>query len=143
MQKILKNVFIAVAGMFLLVGNGFCDGFEQGEIVELIPEAGLIQVNNHIFKVGRVTVVSEEKEYSGDIRELKEGGIVRIVVGKKTAKYWEADLVTLYSGDMAQKIADGMDLSEFSLSEKETRLDRATTTESSSDIRLINGVWKN
>lgn len=143
MHNFLKSVFVGAAGMFLLVGNGFCEGIELGEIVESIPEAGLIQVNNHIFKVGLVTVVTEEKEYPGDIRDLKEGGIVRILVGEKTAKQWEADLVTLYSGDMAQEVASEMDMPELSLSEKEAPPDQPVKSGSSSVLRLKNGVWQN
>lgn len=143
MHNTLKSVFIGVAGIFLLVGNGFCEGIEQGEIVESIPEAGLIQVNNHIFKVGQVTVLTEEKEYPGDIRDLKEGGIVRIIVGEKTEKQWEADLVTLYYGEMALKAANEIDVPESSLAEKEVPRSQPVKSGDTSVLRLKNGVWQN
>lgn len=143
MHNFLKSVFIGVAGIFLLAGNGFCEGVELGRIVESIPEAGLIQVNNHIFKVGRVTVVTEENEYPGDIRELQEGGLVRILVGEKSAKQWDADLITLYSGEMAQKVASEMDMPEFSPSEKEVAPTQPGTSGDPSVLRLENGVWQN
>ncbi len=143
MHNILKSVFIGVAGIFFLVGNGFCEDIELGVIVEAIPEAGLIQVHDHIFKVGHVTVLTEEKEYPGDIRDLKEGGLVRIVVGEKTEKQWEAQLVTFYSGEMAQKVASEMDMSESFLAEEEVPLSQPVRSEEGAVLRLNNGVWQN
>lgn len=143
MRNMLKSFYLGVAGIFLLVGNGFCEEIELGEIVEAIPEAGLIQVHNHIFKVGKVTVVTEENEFPGDIQDLKEGGLVRIVVGEKTEKQWEAQQVTFYSGEIAQKVASEMDMSESFLAEEEVPLSQPVRSGDGAVLRLENGVWQN
>ena len=143
MRNLFKKVVVGGLGIVLFVGNGFCEGIEVGNIVEVVPEAGLIQVHDHIFKVTKVTVVTEEREYPGAIRDLKEGGLVKVMVGKKTDKQWEADLVTLYLGDPGQPVG-GEQLPDSSSGEREVpSQDQPVRTEDASVLRLQDGVWRN
>jgi hypothetical protein len=142
MYRKMQNILLSASFLIIMIaGNVNSEELETGLIVESVPDAGLIQVHDHMFKVGEILVVTKENERSGEISELKEGLLVEIVVGEKKKDYWIADTVKLYLGELATETAKKMELAYSPQSDK---IDKSPVTKAiDTPVVLENGVWKN
>jgi len=142
MYKTVQNILLAIScSIVMMVGNVQSEGMEIGLITESIPDSGLIQVHDHIFKVGTILVVTKELERRGDISELQEGKLVHIAIGERKSEYWFADVVTLYLGDIASEMAKDMELEYLPHSVKTDKPPRTKSIDT--PVIFENGVWKN
>ena len=144
MRVFAEIILLVVVGMFFIPDVGFSEDFDVGQIIEISPDRQFIQVKDQIYKVDKVARLAVKgKPETGDVDELSEGDIVRVVRGQKEDSYWYADLVTLYQGEMEKKIREEMELPAQQGKKINNSQQQPKKTARSRPIVFENGVWHN
>lgn len=142
-MRICKRfILLMIIGMFMHPAIGLSDDVDVGQIIEKSANGQFIQVHDRIYNVIKVELLAvEDKPQAGSAEMLSEGDIVRVVKGQKKDGYWQADLVTLYVGELAQEKRKEMELPDA-----QATVNRQQPSEKavgSDTIIFENGVWHN
>ena len=112
MKKSLIVIFLMT--LFLVPAISLAEEEEVtvlGKILEMVPNKGIIQVENYNYKVEEVVIDdgSEGEPVPGSILDLKVGSLVRIYVGEKDKGLWRAKKVVLFLGAKKEEVQRDLD----------------------------------
>lgn len=144
MRVFVEIILLVAVGMFMIPDTGLSADFDIGQVIEMSPDRQFIQVKDRIYKVDKVERLAVKgKPETGDVSDLSEGDIVRVVRGAKKDSYWHADLVTLYQGDLEKMIREEMELPAQQSKKTKNSQQQVEKPESSTPMVFENGVWHN
>lgn len=144
MRIFIEIILLVVVGIFIIPDAGFSADIDVGQVIEMSPDRKFIQVKDRIYKVDKIERLAVKgKPEIGDVYDLSEGDIVRVVRGQKEESYWYADLVTLYQGELEKMIREKMELPDQQDNKINTSQQQIEKKASSTPMVFENGVWRN
>jgi hypothetical protein len=117
--------------------TGFPGEVEVGKIIELSPDKVYLQIQDRLYKVGmvqRLAVEGRPQAWSAD--DLNEGDLVEVIGGEFDTEYWNAEMVTVFQGEMRKE-----KMRDLNLTDSDDQSPEKVKT--SQPAVLQDGVWRN
>jgi len=147
-MKLKRTIFVFSLLLSMMVYVSVCaEDFDLGWVIEVSSDKSIIQVNDRTYEVGLIEILSTAGQpVPGNVSSLVEGALVKVIKGEKKESSWHADLITVYKGQAAERLAQEMELPAYETAETKGKKQSSGTSsqpEGKSILIQENGVWRN